>query len=97
MKPPDFPNGPNPFPNVRSLDEKRAEKSGAAFGLTPWEYDDDALGFIDGDHPVVFVFDGNNGIAMTRETATKLRDALSGVLFSPHAPWRSSPSGGEGT
>jgi hypothetical protein len=80
---------------VIDINEKRAERGEEGFRLLPWDFDDDALGFIPGDHPVVFVFDGNDGIAMTKETVEKLRDALTGVLSSPHAPWM-LPSEGTG-
>lgn len=83
-------------PKVIDLEEKRAEKAGGVgFWLQPWEYDDEALGFTHGEHPVVFITSGPEqdatGICMTRETTRKLRDALTGVLESPHAPW-ASPS-----
>lgn len=73
--------------DVIDLDEERAKRSGASFGFTPWEFDDEALGFTHGDYPVVLVLDGNEGICMTRETTTKLRDALTAALESEHAPW----------
>lgn len=82
--------------NVVSLDEKRAEKSGRGFWLQPWDFDDEALGFTGGDHPVVFVTtnegDDAGGICMTQDTVRRLRDALTGVLESPHAPW-ATPTG----
>lgn len=71
-----------------------AHAKGEAFRLLPYEWDTDDVGFIDGGLPVVVMTGGDSldGIAMTRESARKLGNAL---IRAAAAPLPGEGEGGE--
>lgn len=70
----------------RHAAEKTIADRRAAHPAVIGEFD---VGFIEGDHPVVIIFDLEEGIAanLTREGALGLAQALLEADASPHAPW----------
>jgi hypothetical protein len=56
----------------------RAHDRGEAFSLKPYVYDEDGIGFIEGDMPITIILDPENltGICLTKEDALKLGVAL---------------------
>lgn len=67
---------------------------GNAFAFEVFEYHEDVLGFIDGPYPVCILLgpDSRTGIVMSKESAEALRNDLSEMLLSEHAPWASKPN-----
>ena len=59
---------------------RAAAKRGLMFRFAEWVYGHECIGIMEGAHPIVLVLFGNDGICMTRETAEKLRDALTFAL-----------------
>jgi hypothetical protein len=74
-----------------------AHAAGEAFKFEAWEYDDDAIGFIDGPYPLAILFNPEMlaGVVMTKDTAERLVVAIQEALKSPHAPWNESEPSGE--
>jgi hypothetical protein len=67
-----------------------AHAAGDAFALIEFDWNDDALGFIDdAERPIMLLVDPeqNAGICMSRGSAEKLIANLTQALQSPHAPW----------
>ncbi|HVL61384.1 MAG TPA: hypothetical protein VM430_08250 [Microbacterium sp.] len=58
-----------------------AHAQGEAFKLLPYDWDTDDVGLIDGDLPIVVMTGGDSleGIAMTRDSARRLGEALIGA------------------
>lgn len=62
---------------------------GEGFALYRYRHHEDAVGFIDGVEPVVFVYDPKRreGMCMSVADARKLVSAFTHLLLSPLAPW----------
>jgi hypothetical protein len=65
-----------------------AHARGDAFCFTPYEFDDDGIGFIDDDQPIIVMTnpEKKEGIAMSVESAIRLAHALLGAALSRPNP-----------
>lgn len=67
---------------------EEAHANGEAFEFSPYDFDDDGIGIIEGTRPVIVMTDpaGLAGICMTTEDARKLGAALIEAAESPYLP-----------